>query len=172
MGHVKRIIAVVAASMIGVAGLLVAAATAQEVKQMVLTEQHISGFIAAQTDLAAIAGKLQDAGDAPDAALQAELEAIAKKHGFKTFEELDDVASNISLVMAGLDPQSGNYVDPVEALKKELEDIKADTSIPEADKKQLTDELTEAIKSTPTLQFKENILAVQKRRAEIEKALQ
>lgn len=172
MGHQIRLIAAVAASLVASAIVMVSGASAQEVKQIVLNEKQITGFVAAQTDLSAIAGKLQDAGDSPDAALQAELEGIAKKHGFGNFAELDDVAANISLVMAGLDPQTGNYVDPVEALKKELEDIKGDASIPEADKKQLTDELTEAIKTTPPLQYKENIPVVQKHRAEIEKALQ
>lgn len=172
MRHQFRLIAAAAASLVAGALLMISSASAQDVKQIVLNEKQIAGFIAAQTDLSAISGKLQDAGDAPDAALQAELEGIAKKHGFGNFAELDDVAANVSLVMAGLDPQTGNYVDPVEALKKELEDIKGDASIPEADKKQLTDELNEAIKTTPPLQYKENIPIVQKHRAEIEKALQ
>ena len=43
----------------------------------------MKSFIAAQSDLAAIASKIQSAGDKPDPALQAELEGIAKKHGFQ-----------------------------------------------------------------------------------------
>lgn len=147
-------------------------ASAQDVRQIPLTDKQIEGFIAAQKDLAAIAGKIQAAGEKPDAALQGELDAIAKKHGFATFTELDDVAANISIVMAGLDPQTGNFVDPLEALKKELDDVKADASIPDADKKQLTDELAEAIKTTPPLEHKGNVEIVKKHRAEIEKALQ
>ena len=105
---------------------------AQEgVKQIKLTEEQVKSFISAQPDLAAIAGKLQEAGDEPDAALQAQLDGIAKKHGFSSFSELDDVAANISIVMAGLDSQTGEFTDPVDALKKELADVKADTSIPE-----------------------------------------
>jgi hypothetical protein len=145
---------------------------AQDIKQIKLTEQQVSGFVASQKDLAAIAPKIQAAGDKPDAALQTELEAIAKKNGFASFSELDDVAANISIVMAGLDPQTGNFTDPIEALKKELEDVKADATIPEADKKQLVSELEEAIKTTPTLQNKENIDIVKAHRAEIEKSLQ
>ncbi len=155
-----------------VCGLAVASASAQEVKQMKLSDTQVKNFIAAQSDLAAIASKIQSAGEKPDPALQAELEAIAKKHGFNDFAELDDVAANISIVMAGLDTQTGNFVDPVEALQKELEDVKKDESIPEADKKQLVDELTEAIKTTPPLQNKENIDVVKTHRADIEKALQ
>ncbi len=151
---------------------LMAAAHAQEVKQIKLTDAQVKSFISAQSDLAAIASKIQSAGEKPDPALQAELENIAKKHGFRDFAELDDVAANISIVMAGLDSQTGDFVDPVEALQKELEDVKKDESIPATDKKQLVDELTEAIKTTPPLQNRENIDVVKAHRAEIEQALQ
>ena len=151
---------------------LMGAAHGQEVKQIKLTDAQVKSFISAQSDLAAIASKIQSAGEKPDPALQAELENIAKKHGFKDFAELDDVAANISIVMAGLDSQTGDFVDPVEALQKELEDVKKDESIPATDKKQLVDELTEAIKTTPPLQNRENIDVVKAHRAEIEQALQ
>jgi hypothetical protein len=147
-------------------------ASAQDIKQIKLTDKQVAGFVAAQKDLSAISSKIQAAGEKPDAALQVELEGIAKKHGFAAFAELDDVAANISIVMAGLDPQTGNFTDPIEALKKELEDVKADATIPEADKKQLVTELEEAIKTTPALQNKENIELVKSHRAEIEKSLQ
>lgn len=151
---------------------LLGAAHAQEVKQIKLTDAQVKSFISAQSDLAVIASKIQSAGENPDPALQAELENIAKKHGFKDFAELDDVAANISIVMAGLDSQTGDFVDPVDALQKELEDVKKDESIPATDKKQLVDELTEAIKTTPPLQNRENIDVVKAHRAEIEQALQ
>lgn len=143
-----------------------------DVKQIKLSDDQVTRFIAAQADLAAIASKIQAAGDKPDPALQSELEGIAKKHGFNTFAELDDVAANISIVMAGLDSGTGNFVDPVDALKKEREEVEKDTTIPDADKKQLLDELNEAITTTPRLQYKENIEIVKAHRAEIEKALQ
>lgn len=146
--------------------------SAQEVKQIKLTDAQVGNFIKAQGDLAGIASKIQAVGEKADPALQAELEGIAKKHGFTSFAELDDVAANISIVMAGLDTQTGEFTDPVEALQKELDDVKKDESIPEADKKQLVDELSEAIKTTPPLQNKENIEVVKTHRAEIEKALQ
>ena len=143
-----------------------------DVKQIKLTEDQVTHFIAAQADLAAIASKIQAAGEKPNPALQAELEGIATKHGFGNFAELDDVAANISIVMAGLDSGTGNFVDPVDALKKERDDVQKDSSIPDADKKQLLDELNEAIGTTPKLQYKENVDIVKAHRAEIEKALQ
>ncbi|MBS0253451.1 MAG: hypothetical protein JSR78_20520 [Proteobacteria bacterium] len=148
------------------------AAASEDVKQIKLSDDQVTRFIAAQADLAAIASKIQAAGDKPDPALQSELEGIAKKHGFNSFSELDDVAANISIVMAGLDSGTGNFVDPVDALKKEREEVEKDTTIPDADKKQLLDELNEAIGTTPRLQYKENIEVVKAHRAEIEKSLQ
>lgn len=149
-----------------------AAPASDDVKQIKLSDEQVTHFIAAQADLAAIANKIQAAGDKPDPTLQSELEGIAKKHGFNTFAELDDVAANISIVMAGLDSGTGNFVDPVDALKKERDEVQKDTTIPEADKKQLLDELNEAIGTTPRLQYKENVDIVKAHRAEIEKALQ
>ncbi len=74
--------------------------------------------------------------------------------------------------MAGLDSGTGNFDDPVDALKKEHEEVEKDSTIPAADKKQLLDELNEAINTTPRLQYRENVDIVKAHRAEIEKALQ
>ena len=142
------------------------------IKQIKLTEEQVKSFVAAQPDLATVAPKLQEAGDNIDPALQSELDTIAKKHGFANFSELDDVAANISIVMAGLDSKSGDFTEPVEALKKELADVTADASIPEDDKKQLVEELNEAIKTTPKIEHPENVEVVKAHRADIEKALQ
>lgn len=158
---------------IGVAAApLHAQTTTVDFKQVQLTEKTVQGFIAAQKDLAAMASKLQAAGDKPDPKLQAELEGVATKNGFTNFADLDDTAANISMVMAGLDPQSGEYVDPVEAIKKEMEEIKKDDKIPEKDKKQMLEEMDQALKTTPPLQFKDNVALVKKFQKEIEKALQ
>ncbi|KAB2943458.1 MAG: hypothetical protein K8F92_13710 [Hyphomicrobium sp.] len=144
----------------------------EPIKQIKLTEAQVKSFISAQPDLASVATKLQEAGDNIDAGLQAELDAIAKKHGLGSFSELDDVAANISIVMAGLDSKSGEFTEPVEALKKELADVTADASIPDADKKQLIEELNDAINTTPRLEHLENVELVKAHRAEIERALQ
>ena len=144
----------------------------EPIKQIKLTDAQVKSFIAAQPDLAMVAPKLQEAGDNIVPALQAELDGIAKKHGFTSFAELDDVAANISIVMAGLDSKSGDFTEPVEALKKELADVTADASIPDGDKKELMQELNDAINSTPRLEHLENVELVKSHRTEIEKALQ
>ena len=57
------------------------------------------------------------------------------------------------MVMAGIDPQSGAFTDPTESIKKEIEDVKASTSLSEKDKKQMLEELGEALKVTQPIQF-------------------
>jgi hypothetical protein len=149
-------------------------AVAQDViKQVKLNEKLIEGFISAQKDMMAVAEKMQGAAsDKPDPAIQAELEGTAKKHGFKDFNEYDDVAANISMVMAGIDPQTGAFTDPTAAIKKEIEDVTADTTIAEKDKKQMLEELAEALKTTPPIQYPENVELVKKFREKIDKVLQ
>jgi hypothetical protein len=149
-------------------------ASAQDaIKQVKLTDAHIKGFIAAQADMAKISEKMQQAtSEKPDPKIQAELDAISTKNGFKDFAEYDDVAANISMVMAGIDPQTGVYTDPVTSIKKEIEEVTADKTLQEKDKKQMLEELSEALKSAQPVQFPENIEIVKKSRAEIDKVLQ
>src|SRR5262245_8876606 len=67
------------------------AAGAQEVKQIKLTEKHIQGFMAASKDMAGVYD-----GASPDNAdpkTEARAEAVAKKHGFASFAEYDDVGT-------------------------------------------------------------------------------
>jgi len=74
--------------------------------------------------------------------------------------------------MAGLDMVSGEFTDPGEALQTELEEVKSDDTIPEAEKQLLVEDLNEAIANTPPVQHKENIELVRTRRAELEEALE
>ncbi len=141
-------------------------------KQLKLTDKQVTDFIAAQPELAKITDKLEGTDGPPNPATQSELEGVAKKHGFADFSEFYDIASNISLIMAGLDPKSDAFTEPVEGLAKELDKVKADTALPEADKKQLVHQLTEAIKSTPKVEFRENIDIVKAHRPELEKVMQ
>lgn len=164
-------------ALLGLLGIGLAAsgpALAQDViKQVKLDAKMIEGFIAAQKDMAVVAEKMQGtAADKPDPKIQAELEGAAKKHGFKDFNDYDDVAANISMVMAGIDPQTGTFTDPVTAIKKEIEEVKADKTIAEKDKKAMLEELAEALKSTPPLQFPENVELVRQYRVKIDAVLQ
>lgn len=144
-------------------------AEAQQLKQIKLTDKQVEGFISAQKDFSPLADKLREGGEKPDPSLAGQLDDIAKKHGFKDFSEFEDVGANVTVVLDGLDPKSGEYADPVEKMKKERDEIKADTSIPENDKKLALDDLEQEIAAAQPLQFKENIEVVKTHRADIDK---
>lgn len=146
----------------GVAGLGAHGAAAQEFKQIALTDKMVTSFIAAQKDFAPLASKLAEGGETPDTTLTKELEDIAKKHGFSGFTEFEDVGANITIVLDGLDRESGTFTDPIEKMKKELEEIKADDTIPAEDKKLAVDDLTQEIAAAQPLQHTANIDVVKK----------
>jgi hypothetical protein len=146
-----------------------AAQEMEELKQIELTEKQVAGFIAAQKDLQPLSSKLLEGGDKPDDALKGELDAIAKKHGFESFLDMEIVGANISIVLDGLDRKTGAYTDPVEKMKLELENIKADASIPDDDKKLVIEDLNQEIAAAKPLQFQSNIDVVKKYQPDLEK---
>ena len=166
--------ALAAAVAVGLASLVsVSPAGAQDAfNQILLSEKHVQGFISAQPDITKfIEANPAKEGAAPTDKQQAELDAIAKKHGFNDYTEYDDVAYNISVILSGIDPDSGKYSDPIELIKKEIADITADKQIAAAEKKQMLDELNDALKNTPPVKFPANVGVVSKHRAALEKAL-
>jgi hypothetical protein len=129
--------------------------------QIQLIEKNVQGFIAAQRDMSAIAEKMQGAVflNPSDAKYRTEREVVAKKYGFRDFAEYEAVANNISLVMTAIDSNTKEYADPQTAIKKEIEDVKADKTIPNREKKQLLAELDDSVAS---IQFPGNIELVKK----------
>lgn len=147
----------------------VAAQEVEELKQIELSDKQVGGFITAQKDLQPLSAKLLEGGDKPDDALKGELDTIAKKHGFADFNDMEIVGANISIVLDGLDPKTGDYTDPVEKMKLELENIKADASIPDDDKKLVIEDLNQEIAAAKPLQFQSNIDVVKKHQPDLEK---
>ena len=135
------------------------AATAQEVKQIKLTEKHIQSFMAAYKDMA----KLYDgANPEPDPKVEAQAEAVAKKNGFASLDEYDDVSFNISMIISSIDPQTKKFTEPPKQIKKGIAALKADKSVPEAEKREGLAQLEAALKNAKPIQFKENIALVLK----------
>ncbi len=151
----------------------VSAAQAQEAafKQIQLTEAHVENYLKAHEELNTQFEKIEKAGDEPDKDLVAGLEAIATKHGFGSYDELDAILSNISFVLSGFDQESGEFAEPVDAMKQEIEALKADKSMPEKERNALIQELEEAVKNTPKIEFKENIALVKKHFKALDKAI-
>jgi hypothetical protein len=136
-------------------------ATAQEAKQIKLTEKHIQGVMAAHKDMAKLSeGANSDKPDDPK--VEAQAEAVAKKNGFASLAEYDDAWMNILMIMSGIDPQTKKFTEPPEQIKKEVAALKADKTVPEAEKKEDLAELEAALKTAKPIQFKENIALVLK----------
>jgi hypothetical protein len=136
------------------------AATAQEAKQIKLTEKHIQGFMAASKDMAKLYASANP--DKPAPKVEAQAAAVAKKNGFASLDEYDDVSFNISMIMSGIDPQTKKFTELPEQIKKEIAALKADKSVPESEKTEELAELEAVLKNAKPIQFKENIALVLK----------
>jgi hypothetical protein len=140
-------------------------------KQVKLTEKKIQAFISAQKQLAPLSSKLEASADKPDPTLEKQVEDIAKRNGFSTVDELGEVSANISLVLAGLDMETGQFTEPPDLIKKDMEAIKQDKQMSQKDKTQALAEMQEALKTATPLQFKENVALVKKYQKQLDEVL-
>jgi hypothetical protein len=118
----------------------------QPVKQVALTEKQVEGVIAAAKDMDAITEKLPDNAK-PDPKVTAQLEGVAKKNGFASYDEYNDVVDNISLVLGGFDPTTKKYVGTEAVIKAQMAQIQADKKMSAKDKKDALADLSEALKT-------------------------
>ena len=134
-------------------------ASAQDMRQIKLTEKHIEGFIAADDEMARIYGANVDNSDPK---VKAQGEAVARKNGFASLAEYDDVSLNIAIIMSGIDQETKKFTEPPEQIKQNIDAVKSDKSVPEAQKKEDLEQLGTALKSAKPVQFKENVALVLK----------
>jgi hypothetical protein len=132
------------------------------VKQIALTEQQIEGVLAAQKDMDAITGKLPEDAK-PDPKIDAQLDGVAKKNGFASYDEYNNVLDNISMVLGGFDPATKKYVGSYVVIKAQIAQVQADKKMSAKDKKEALADLNEALKyPTPPIENKGNIDRVAK----------
>jgi hypothetical protein len=132
------------------------------VKQMALTEKQIEGVLTAQKDMDAITEKLPENAK-PDPKITAQLEAVAKKNGFASYDEYNDVVANINMVLGGFDPATKKYVGSDAVIKAQIAQVQADKKMSPKDKKEALADLNEALKSpAPPIENKGNIDLVAK----------
>jgi hypothetical protein len=140
------------------------AAPAQQpaVKQIALTDKQIEGVLAAQKEIDAITAKLPD-NATPDSKLTEQLEGVARKNGFASYDEYSNVVDNISIVLAGFDPATKQYVGTEAVIKAQIATVEADKKMSANDKKEALAELNDALKSpVPPIENKGNIDLVAK----------
>ncbi|MTV17037.1 hypothetical protein FDV58_15030 [Bradyrhizobium elkanii] len=143
-----------------------AAAPAQDqappIKQIALTDKQVDGALAAAKEMDPITAKLSKDAK-PDPKIVAQLEGIAKKNGFASYDEYNNVVDNISLVLGGFDPQTKKYVGPEAVLKAQIAQVQADKKMSAKDKKDALADLNDALKSPPpAVENKANIDLVTK----------
>jgi hypothetical protein len=132
------------------------------VKQIALTEKQVQGVLAASPEIDAITSKLPENAK-PDPKVTAQLEAIAKKNGFASYGEYNDVTDNIGLVLAGFDSTSKKYVGTEAVIKAQIAEVQADKKMSAKDKKEALADLNDGLKTpAPPIQNKGNIDLVTK----------
>lgn len=128
-------------------------------KQIKLTERQVEGFIAAQKKMVTARG-------------EAELEAIAKEYGFASLDEIDDVEANIVLLMSAIDPATRAFSEPPILIRRRIDEVRADKSMPEAARREVLQELTAALGSARPIQFPDNVELVRKYYDRLQAALE
>jgi hypothetical protein len=136
--------------------------TVKPIKHMALTDNQNEGVQAAQKDMDAITEKLPENAK-PDPKVTAQLDGVARKNGFASYDEYTNVVGNISIVLAGFDPATKQYVGTDAVIKAQIAQVKADKDMSPSDKKEALAELNDALKApVPPIENKGNIDLVAK----------
>jgi hypothetical protein len=132
------------------------------VKQMALTDKQVEGVLAAAKEMDAITDKIPENAK-PDPKVDAQLEAVAKKNGFASYDDYNNVTDNIGMVLAGFDPATKKYVGNETVIKAQIAQVQADKKMSPKDKKEALADLNDALKMpAPAIENKGNIDLVAK----------
>jgi hypothetical protein len=131
-------------------------------KQIALTEAQVQGVLAASKEMDPITEKIPENAK-PDPKITAQLEGVAKKNGFASYDDYNAVVDNISLVLGGFDPATKKYVGAEAVIKTQIAQVQADKKMSAKDKKEALADLNGALKSPqPAIENKGNIDLVTK----------
>jgi hypothetical protein len=127
------------------------------VKQMALTDKQIDNMLAAGKDIDPILDKMPQNGK-PDPKITAQLEAAAKKNGFASYDDYNNVSDNVAMVYSGIDPATKKYVGNEAVIKAQIAEVQADKKMSPKDKKEALADLNESMKQpSPAIENKGNI---------------
>jgi hypothetical protein len=161
---IRPFAAVVTVAFLAVSGILASTNGAMTedqvvppVKQMALTKKQIEGVLAAQKEIDEINEK-QSEKARPYLIVAEQLERVAKKNGFASYDEYTDVVDNISIALAGFDPATRKYIGSEAVLRAQIARVQADKNMPADNKTAALAELNTALKSpAPAVENKGNI---------------
>jgi hypothetical protein len=132
------------------------------IKQMPLTEKQIEGVLGAQHEMDTISVNLP-ANAKPDPKITAQLDGVAKKNGFASYDEYSNVVDNITIVLTGFDPATKTYVGSEAVIKAQIAEVQADKKMARKDKKAALADLNDPLKApAPPIENKGNIDLVAK----------
>ena len=132
------------------------------IRQIALTDKQIEGALAASKEMDPVMAKITDDAK-PDPKITAQLEGIAKKNGFASYDEYNTVVDNIGMVMSGIDSTSKKYVGNAAVIKSQIAELQADKKMSAKDKKEALAELNDVLKNPPpAIENKGNIDLVAK----------
>lgn len=130
-------------------------------KQIALTDAQVQSVLAASKEMDPITEKI-DENAKPDPKITAQLEGIAKRFGFASYDDYNLVVDNITLVLGGFDATK-KYVGAEAVIKAQIAEVQADKKMSPKDKKEALADLNEALKSPqPAIANKGNIDLVTK----------
>jgi hypothetical protein len=126
-------------------------------KQIALTDKQIESVLASQKEMDAVTAKLPEDAK-PDPKITAQLETVAKKYGFASYDDYNVVIDNVSLVLGGFDPQTKKYVGAEAVIKQQIAAVQADKKMSAKDKKEALADLNDQLKTpAPVIENKGNI---------------
>lgn len=126
-------------------------------EQAPLTADQVQHYIDAMPDMQAAMGDLPADADEPDAATMAKLGDIARKHGFRDFDDYNTVAGNIALALDGVDPDAKTYVGAKALIERSIAEVSADKQMNAADKKAALADLQMQLQTEPAIKYQGNI---------------
>jgi hypothetical protein len=132
-------------------------------KQIALTEKQVQGVLAASKDIRTITDNTPEDIDKLSPETTAKLDVVAKRNGFASYDEYNNVNENIGLVMGGIDPVSRKYVGKEAWVKAQMARVRADKKMSADAKKEALTDLSDNLQlPLPPIQYKGNIALVSK----------
>jgi hypothetical protein len=131
----------------------------EPIRQIELSEEKITQYLAATPAFDAILAK---AAVAPEPRFMRLLNEIARKNGFADYADYESVAVNIVWILTGIDPLSKKYVGVQNVTKQEAAILLSDKSLSPHDHKSRFDTLHAQMLTAAPTKFAANVTLVTK----------
>ena len=136
---------------------------AEPVRQIALSEDKVTQYLAAAPALDAILAKVQAGpGAVPEPRLMASLNATARDFGFADYASYKSVAVNIVWILTGIDPLSKKYIGVQAVTRAEVTELLAGKDLPPEDKRRQLEAYHAQMQSATPVKFAGNVALVVK----------